>query len=124
MSKGGRPLVVGGNELRDEVNFELDADTRMLTVRAREALAIEPVTMSLPWAVLKQTVAQIMVFECDQMTGAVAGKQQLAADYFRVKKQVAFAMLREAQAEIAAAKGETPADAPPPAAPGFDAGAG
>lgn len=111
-------IIVGGNELRDEANFELDADARTLVIAMHPALAIEPIKVTLSWALLKKTMAQVMIFEADvAATGKTTPEQ---ANYLRVKRQVAQAMLREAEAELTAAKGEKPA----PSTPGFDAAGG
>ena len=106
MAKDFEPL--GPPEaLTDEAHWTMDGDNRYAMLTMRPALVLHPTKVAFPFAMLKETVAQIMIFECGEeehkLEQVKAEEGDTKAEHYRnylaSKRAVAMQMLKEARTE-------------------------
>lgn len=97
-----KPIVVDGTPIADSVDFLMDGDERLCTIVMSPALALEPIKVTMSFALIKQTAAQILIFEVGQEEERLKKLGQQIPIGLQHKRASAQNILREASAEIAA----------------------
>lgn len=112
------PIIIAGQPLGDSVEFKMDGEARTCTIVMRPALAIEPISVCVGFALLKQTVGQVLAFEVGMEAARLARLGQTPPLGLEHKQYAGAMLAKEAAAEMEAAQ---KAKATIQQVPGFDA---